>query len=194
MANSCCKLVGDLNLGINGCIISINTNCATESSVACGSDQPQEGPSTGSVNITGFALPDLWVGCPSKAGVNIPYIRKYDCVEDVLHFIPSGQGQSFVSGDAGNVASVKYALSTCTALSASSTSGPATIYMETEQINGYGLTYNGGPISINTTSEMEPIDLPGFDGGSTGMYLQSFNFEAQPGALPTASYSFVYGL
>jgi hypothetical protein len=193
MASSCCKLVGDLNLGIDGCIISINTNCATESSVACGDTQPQEGPSTGTLSITGYAMTQLWIGCPSKAGVNIPYIRKYDCVEDVVYFIPNGQGQSFTSGDAGSVASVKYALSTCNALSASSSSGPATIYMETEQINGYGLSYTGGPISIDTTPAMEPIVIPGF-GGSTGVYLQSFNFEAQPGALPTASYSFVYGL
>jgi len=193
MASSCCKLVGDLNLGINGCVISINTNCSTESTVACGTDQPQEGPSTGSLNITAFAMDQLWVGCPSKAGVSIPWMRKYDCVDDILYFIPQGQGQSFVSGDAGRVASVNFSLSTCTALSASSTSGPAAIYMEDTQENGYGLSYTGGPISISTNSEMTPIEIPGF-GGTSGLYLQNFNFDAQPGSLPTASYSFIYQL
>lgn len=192
MADECCKLVGDLNLGFDGCIISINTNCSVEAINACGDSNPLAGPSTGSLSITGYAETQIWVGCPSKAGVSIPYIRKYDCENDVVYFIPSGQGQSFTSGDANRLASVKFPLSSCTALSASSTSGPSSIYMESTQTNGYGLSYTGGPISVETSKDMKPFSLPSLVEGE--LYLQSFNLDAQPGQLPTASYSFVYDL
>lgn len=195
MANgSCCQLVGDLQVSFTGCLISINTSCSTESIVACGEENPLPGPSSGSLNITGFADTVPWVGCPSKAGLSLSYIRKYDCDNDVLYFIPSGQGQSFVSGDIERYAKVKYPLSSCMSMSASSTSGPASIYMLTEQTNGYGLVYTGSPISINTTPGMEPISLPGLPGPTGPFYLQSFNLEAQPGQIPTASYSFVFSI
>jgi hypothetical protein len=192
MAENCCQLVGNLNVGFPGCVISVSTNCATESVIACGDENPLAGPSTGTINITAYADFSPWIGCPTKAGVNIPYIRKYDCDNDIVYFIPSGQGQSFVSGDAQGKVSVKYVLASCDSLNASSTSGPTSIYVMTTQINGYGLTYNGNPISISTTSEMEPFNIGGPFSG-VDAYLQNFSFDAQPGQPPTVSYSFIYG-
>ena len=191
MAGGCCQLVGDLQLGMNGCIISINTNCSTEGVIACGDDQPLQGPTTGSVSITAYATTEPWVGCPAKAGLNVPYIQKYDCENDIIYFIPSGQGQAFVSGNTQGLASVKYILSTCVALSASSANGPAASYMQETQTNGYGLDYSGGPISISTTSAMEPSNIGA--GLPSEMYLQSFSFDAQPGQIPTVTYSYIYG-
>lgn len=192
MADSCCQLVGDLQLGGAGCIISINTNCSTEGIVACGDDQPLEGPTTGTVNITAYANNSPWTGCPAKAGLTVPYIRKYDCDQDILYFIPSGEGQSFTSGNTQGFASVNYILSSCVSLQASSTNGPTAVYMETAQTNGYGLIYNGGPISIRTQSRMGPINL-GIRGVPDEVYLQSFSFDGQPGQLPTVSYSYTHG-
>lgn len=195
MANGdeCCQLVGDLDLGLDGCIISINTNCQTEVITACG-DEPLEGPSTGSVNITAYASTNLWVGCPSKAGVSIPFIRKYDCEEDIIYFIFSGQGQSFYTGEANRFVTLNVELPTkCTALSASSSSGPASIYMQSTQVNGYGMTYNGNPISFTTSADGTELELGGLLSGPT-YYLQGFNFEAQPGQLPTVTYSLVYAI
>jgi hypothetical protein len=192
MAEECCQLVGNLDLGFPGCVISISTSCNTEGIIACGDENPLKGPTTGSVNITAYADTTPWIGCPTKAGVSIPYIRKYDCVNDIVYFIPSGQGQSFLSGDARGMVSIKYPLSECESINASSTGGPASIYMQTTQINGYGLVYNGDPIAISTSPEMEPISIGGpFSGVDT--YLQNFNFDAQPGQPPTVTYTFVYG-
>jgi hypothetical protein len=190
MAGGCCQLVGDLKLGMNGCIISINTNCSTEGITACGDDRPLEGPTTGTVSITAYADNKPWEGCAAKAGLNVPYIRKYDCETDTLYFIPSGQGQAFTTGDTQGFASVKSVLSVCEALSASSTNGPAAQFLRETQINGYGLSYNGGPISISTTPEMEPSDI---GVGPAQMYLQSFSFDAQPGQIPTVTYSYIHG-
>ena len=188
MPNECCQLVGNLDLGIDGCIISVSTSCNTEVGVTCG-EEPLEGPSTSTVNLSAYASTNLWVGCPAKAGVNINYIRKYDCVNDTVYLIFAGQGQSFISGDVGSTINLNNTLeTTCTSFSASSSSGPSTVYMQTTQTNGYGLSYTGGPISFNTADGESLIDL-----GSLGndFYLQSFNFDAQPGQLPVVSYTFV---
>jgi hypothetical protein len=191
MAGECCQLVGDLDLGFDGCIISINTNCNTELLTSCG-EEPLEGATVGSVNITAYADTDLWVGCPSKAGVSIPFIRKYDCVEDVVYFIFNGQGQSFYTGEANRYVSLNYQVDArCTSISASSTGGPAAIYSQTTQVNGYGMSYGGEPLSFSTTPEGTEISLPGVLSGPT-YYLQNFSFEASPGQLPTVTYSLVY--
>lgn len=184
----CCQLVGNLQLGIDGCIISVSTSSSSEVAAVCG-DEPLEGPVTHSVSITGYASNELWRGCPGKAGVNISYIRKYDCVNNVLYFIFAGQGQSFVSGNVGGLASLYKSFSSVSSFSANSSSGPASIYMEIEQTNGYGLRYSGGPISFSTSELGSPIDLGSALGGEH--YLQSFNFDAQSGQLPIASYTFV---
>lgn len=191
MAEECCKLVGDLNLGLTGCIISVNTSCSTEVGAVCG-DEPAEGPTVGTLNIAGYASDDIWIGCPSRAGVSISFVRKYDCENDQLHFIFNGQGQSFYTGEANQLVTLNTELPTsCAALSASSQSGPATIYSESTQINGYGMSYNGDPISFDTSAEGTVVSLGGIFAG-TDYYLQSFNLELTPAQLPVATYSFVY--
>lgn len=185
---SCCQLVGNLNLGLEGCIISVSTSSSAEVAASCG-DEPLEGPVIHSVSISGYASSELWRNCPAKAGVNIPYIRKYDCSKDKVYFIFAGQGQSFVSGPVSSYASLYKSFSSVTSFSASASSGPTGIYMEVTQTNGYGLIYSGGPFSFSTSDLGSPIDLGGVLGGSH--YLQSFSFDAQPGQLPIASYNFV---
>lgn len=181
----CCQLISGLNLGLDG-IISVSTNSNSEVAAVCG-DEPLEGPVTHSVSITGYASKDIWLACPAKAGVNIPYIKKYDCVANKLYFIFAGQGQSFVSGPVGGFASLYKSFSSVTSFSANASSGPTSVYMEATQTNGYGLRYSGGPISFSTSELINPVDL-----GSLGdHYLQSFSFDAQPGQLPIASYTFV---
>jgi hypothetical protein len=189
----CCQLVGNLELGIDGCIVSVNTSSSTEVVMACGED-PREGPTTGTLSISAYADTTLWVGCPSRAGVNIPFIRKYDCDEDVVYFIFSGQGQSFFTGEADRYVSLYKTLPTSSeAVSASSMSGPTSIYMKTKQTNGYGMAYAGNPISFETSAEGTEIKVGGIF-GETSYYLQSFNFEAQPGQLPIVTYSLVYSV
>jgi len=179
----CCQLVSGLNIGVDG-IISVSTSSSSEVAAVCG-DEPLEGPVTHSVSISGYASKGVWMSCPAKAGVNIPYIRKYDCATDTVYFIFAGHGQSFVSGPAGEFASLYKSFSSVTSFSASASSGPTSVYMSTTQTNGYGLSYTGGPFSFSTSDLASPINLGGTLGGNH--YLQSFNFDAQP----IASYTFV---
>ena len=191
MANGCCQLVGALDLGIDGCFISVSTNSSTEIVTSCG-DTLYEGPTVGSVNLTAYASTELWVGCPARAGVSIPFIRKYDCDTDTVYFIFSGRGQSFYVGDSDKYVSLYQTVSSTTeSMSASSSSGPATVYMKSIQYNGYGMTYKGDPIGFTTSAAGTEISLGGIFSGET-YYLQNFSFEASPGQFPIVSYSLVY--
>jgi hypothetical protein len=191
MADDCCRLVGNFDICIPGCIISINSNCSTEVSIPCGEENPLEGATIQTVSISAYASDQIHIGCPGKAGVNIPWVRKYDCEADIVYFIWSGQGQSFLAGDVQNLATIKNSLGEkCNSISASSSSGPASIYMLMPQENGYGLTYKGDPIDFDTDETGTLIELCG-DGIDGQFYLQSFNLDVQPGQLPVANYTMV---
>lgn len=199
MANGCCKLVGNLNLsGIDGCIISLNMTSKSELIKEC-ADEILAGPTVGTISITGYAVTPtdgdsgVHTGCPGKAGVAISWVRRYDCDTNVLYFIPGGAGSSYVAGDVGGLATLGNAFGRkYTTMSASSSSGPATIYMETEQEDGYGLVYTGGPIGFDTDSNLE---FPNFvDPGGSPLFLQNFSLDLNPGEIPIATYSFVFSI
>ncbi len=196
MVESCCKLVGNLKLSDTlGCIISVNVSSRLEIIKKCGTDL-LIGPSTGTVSITGYAVTPtdvdsgLHTGCPGRANVSIPWIKKYDCDNDVVYLISGGEGSASIAGDVDNLATLNIPSGrSFPSISASSTSGPATVYMETEQEDGYGLNYTGGPIAFDTTDE---LIISNFGVGSGPLYLQNFSVEFNPGQIPTASYSFLF--
>lgn len=196
MAENCCKLVGNLTIeGIAGCITSVNVSSRSEILRECGGEL-LIGPTTGTVSITGYAVTPtendsgLHTGCPGRAGVSIPWVRRYDCDEDILYLIAGGQGSSFIAGDIDNSATLNIATGrSFPSISASSTSGPATVYMETYQEEGYGLNYTAGPIAFDTEAE---LIISNFGVGEGPLYLQNFSVEYNPGEIPSASYSFLF--
>lgn len=200
---SCCQLVGDLSIGsTSGCIISVNVSSSTEMLEVCA--EVKTGPTVGNISITGYASDKIYIGCPSQVGVSISWVRKYDCDTDTLYFIHAGEGQSFISGDTAgtvfvgggsdhsyvsinNSSNRRYQV-----LNASSTGGPASQYSQTYKLDGYGMTYTGDIFQFNTKNSLEFSNALGIGSGS--WYLQSFNLNFVSGALPTASYSFLFGI
>jgi len=190
MAIDCCNLVGNFNLDFDGCIISVSSNCSTEILNPCGPENLLEGASIQTVTIAGYASNSIHLGCPASAGVSIPWLRKYDCINNITYFIFAGEGEANVVGDLNGIARLKFSVgSKCKALSAASSSGPASIYMYTDQTNGYGLEYMGGPIPFNTDKSGTIINLGSLLGNN--FYLQSFSYDAQSGQLPVANYTLV---
>jgi hypothetical protein len=197
MAENCCKLVGNLVISsLDGCLTSVNVSSRSEILRQCGGSILL-GPTTGTVSITGYAVESteqdsgVHTGCPGRAGVSIPWVRRYDCDDDVLHLIPGGQGSSYLAGDVQSLASLVIPSGrTFPTISANSSSGPASVYMETSQEEGYGLKYDGGPISFDTSTD--DLIIENFGVGTGPMYLQNFSVEFNPGEIPTASYSFLF--
>lgn len=191
-AQGCCQLVGSFPLDDpNNCFISINVSSSTESSLINNVDFII-GPTIGTVSVTGYAQNDVYIGCPSKASVQIPWIRKWDCDNNNVYFIPAGEGKSSKFGSVIGFADLKKTIGSYRIVSASSSSGPATLYTDEEQTDGYGLDYYKGPISFATSPDGVTWDGGGLGLGVGLMYLQSFNLELTPGQLPVASYSFVF--
>ena len=194
MADNCCMLVGNLKLGgifFNKCVTSVSMNAKPEIIKECGGEVLY-GPTVGTVSVSGYATNDIHVGCPGKSGVSIPWVRRYDCDSSPsrVYFIPGGRGASYVSGDVDSLARLEIPLGrSYSNLNASSQSGPVSIYMETSQEDGYGLSYSGNPLSFSTSNYLV---FSNFGVGDGDMYLQNFSLEVNPGEIPVATYSFVF--
>lgn len=186
----CCNLVGNYPNAPSG-VFSINVNSKTEVSKA--GSELIIGPTVGTVSMSGYAKNLIHRGCAGRASISIPWVRKYDCDNDELHFIFAGAGQSSVAGDIGGLASIQNSAGiTYKVVSANSSSGPTTLYSKEEQEDGYGLSYNGGPMAF-TTDDSGGAEFGNFLGvGSGPLYLQSFNLTTTPGQLPVANYSFIF--
>jgi len=191
MSIDCCKLVGNFPINSDKCFVSINVSSSTEASLI-DNNTLIVGPTVGTVSITGPAQEKIHVGCPGRASVQIPWLRRWDCDNNQIHFIPQGEGRSSIFGDVSNLATLHKFIGKYRIVNASSSSGPAVIYTDEYQSDGYGLTYTGAPISFSTTKEGVTWDGEGLNLGVGTMYMQSFNVEFSPGQVPTASYSFVF--
>ena len=197
MANvNCCKLVSTYPITLNKCIVSIAVNSSTPSNKI--EDCFVIGPTVGSVTMSGYAATDVHTGCRGRAGVSIPWIRKYDCDADVVYFLFSGGGKSYIAGDVEGLARLDESIVSYNIVNASSASGPTSLYMDEEQTDGYGLTYTGDPVPFDSTaldisnpfgsSFASSIGLP----SSYNLFLQSFNVDFAPGEMPMANYSFAF--
>lgn len=194
MAEDCCYIVGGYPITgelSDKCIVSVNVNTSTDTS-KCG-DCLIIGPTVGTISISGYVKDSIHAACSGKAGVQIPWVRKYDCESNVVHFLFSGEGKAFTAGDIENLAEVNLASDIQILMNASSSSGPGATYSRMEQTNGYGMVYTGGPIGFDTSEKSTLM----FDGTSVGVpysecYMQSFSLDMNSGQVPTASYSFVF--
>jgi len=198
----CCHIAASFDTNNVDAIISVSSRSSTEVSKA--GDNILKGPTTGTVSVTGYAADEVYVGCGGRAGVSIPWIRKYDCEKDTIHFIFSGEGKSYTSGSlvmpnsGEDIALLNNTLVDSTGspvsyplVDASAAGGPYSVYFQNNQTDGYGLTYIGAPYAFDTsTEESTTIDI-GFGGWSL-LYLQSFSIQLVPGQVPTASYEFVF--
>lgn len=195
MSSGCCKLVGNFlvetGLSLPGCVISVQNNVNTEYN-DYGCSYLVGGSRSGTINISAYSNMGIHVGCPSRAGTQVIWLKKYSCELDETFFIFSGQGRSFKTSDATGVYLIKTAVGGSTvSVSASSQSGPSSLYNYSVQEEGLGMSYSGGPINFDTSTE-SGCTSPNMGIGSSSYYLQNFQIEYVPGSIPVASYVFNY--
>lgn len=188
MSSDCCKLVGNLSVGEG--VISVQVRSNTE--VNKSGNSIIVGPTIGSISLSAFASRSIHIGCPGRAGVSINWIRRYDCDNDVVHFLFSGAGRSYISGDAGGFVRLTNSVVSYPVLNASAASGPAALYEDSSQVDGYGLSYTGAPFPFDTDSEGGLIFSNIGNIGTGTIYLQSFSLQCNPGELPTVNYDLVF--
>lgn len=186
----CCNLVGNLEIDWPG-VISVSVNSNTQVTTF-GDECYILGPTTGTISVVGYATDEIHTGCPAGANVSITWISKYDCDTGEIVFIPQKGGRSTIYGDIPHLATVKEAILTYNILNASASSGPASIYTNTEQTDGIGLIYTGLPKPFDSSNENDLVfDSLGI-GPTNTMNLQNFSLSCNPGEVPTASYSFIF--
>lgn len=196
---TCCNLVGNFDIKAKG-IISVTSQGSTEVNLisANGKNVATVSPSSGSVSITAYAGLGKYTGCPGRAGVSIPWIIRNDC--NRLIYLFGGAGKSYISGEVGNYArfpsieGITNPVASYNVISASSSSGPASIYEDSIQRDGYGFIYSGFPWNMNTTTEAGcKVNLTSYGIGSYGeCKLQNINIQCVPGQIPVVNMSFIY--
>jgi len=191
--HECCNLAGNFPIGELEGIISVSSRGGTEMSKVGGNIL--HGATSGVISVSAYASKTVHAGCVGKAGMSLNWIKKYDCDNDVVYFIFAGEGKSYVTGDVGTLVDIHYPDDTITyeTISASASSGPASVYQKENQTDCYGLTYHGGPWSFETGPDGAiAIDLGLIAAGYDNIYLQSFSLSTAPNQIPTVSYEFVY--
>jgi len=185
---SCCQLVGNID-PVGEYVLSVQIKSDTEMSKV--GRTLIVGPTVGSVVVTGYATRHIHKGCPGRAGVTIPWMKKYDCDRNEVHLIFMGAGRSYISGDVESLASVYNGVVRYPILNASAASGPTAMYEDTDQLDGFGLRYSGRPYSFDTSySNGVRISMGGV--GNSNMYLQSFSLQCNPGQVPIATYNLIF--
>jgi len=204
MAVDCCNIVAYYPTNKDN-LISVDSRSGTDATLIGGVLHP--GATQGVATISAYPSDQLYRGCHASAKVDLPWISKYDCDADKMHYIYKGAGRSSVIGDysetSGDLGLEVYIpdgneLDTYRYLKASASSGPMSLYTDELQTDGYGLVYKGLPWSFNTMDEgtltIERSDIES-DGGSTNwgpIHLQSFNINFNPGELVVVTYSFSF--
>ena len=205
MAVDCCNLVGNFVIDLDG-IISISSKGDTP--VQLYTDGTNNAitvaPSTGTVSITAYAGTQVHNGCAGKAGGTVNWVTRVKCDDDEFKnvYMFGGPGKSYIQGDIAGlvgfpvVIGVTNPVNEYEVVDASSTSGPAALYVKDIQYDGFGLVYNGRPWVIDTTKKEQCIiDLSKHGIGGYGeCMLQSISLTCNPGQIPTVSFDFIYSL
>lgn len=195
MPTCSCNIVGLLSINYSG-IVSASINGGTNVEVA-EDGLVLLGPTVNTLSITAYPfLPggDWFLGasCPSSAQAQIDWIQKYDCYNQITHFITKAGGKASISGGPIDGVSLECDPNVITnSFDASASSGPTTSYLSVQRKDGFNLIYTGRPIAIQSGSP-RPYTITLGTVGTISAYLQSFSLTITPPSPATVSYSFVF--
>jgi hypothetical protein len=188
-----CNLAGMLSMNYAG-ITSASLNGGTEVTI---SDDGTVliGATINNLSITAWAYvpgSDRFLGatCNASANAEIRWMTKYDCVNDVTHFVPLSGGKASIVGGPINGISLSCDPGIVSkSFNASVGQGPTTPYSTENRRDGFNLIYSGTPIQVESGSPRSyGINLGPV---SVTAYLQSFSLTINPPSPATVNYSFV---
>jgi len=195
----CCNITAYFPTSFDN-IISIDSKSGTDAIQI--DDELYVGPTKGTASVSVYVSDSIYKGCAGQARVDIPWIQKYDCDNDVVHFIFKGAGRSSIIGEVDkNIVDLSNSnvLNSYRYIKASSSNSPISLYTDDMQYDGYGLKYTGDPWPFDSINEDTlVISNQGINTNSPpiwgDLYLHGFSISFNPGSLITATYSFVFTL
>jgi hypothetical protein len=150
------------------------------------------GPTIGELSITAYASYNSSNSfeCPGRAGVTYEWMQRYDCLADKVYFIPRGGEKSFIEGDVSDISMIED-IKQGEGFSASAASGPHTVYLKSDHIDGHNFSYTGSPIAVTGRDTTATI-ITSLLSVNVEVYLTNFSWQQTPPGIPTVSYSFVF--
>ncbi len=196
MVTCSCNIVGLLSTNYQG-IFSASINGSTVIEIAEDSGTVLIGQTTNNLTIGAYAfLPGgdhfLGASCQASAQASIPWLTKFDCFKDEVHFIPRvGGTASVTNGPINNVSLTCSPGIESRSFTADASSGPATPFIKGVREDGFNLVYTGNPIAIESAKPAAYNIQLGFVGTIKG-FLQSFSVSVNPPDVAKVQYSFVF--
>ena len=190
MAGCGCRIVGDLDIGING-VFSINVS--TNSKISKGMDGDiLEGPKERTISISAYPFPpgeSDKTGCPIKINSQFKWTKIYSCEDDLYYYVYQNIGNISSLGDPPDTITFDHLVDQGIGYNASATSGPYTYYIGDRVSSAFSIKYDGIPISFDSADKETMVMALGNIADQA--FLQSFTYTGGAGAsYPTVNYRF----
>ena len=187
--NCDCRIVGDLDIGIDG-VSSINV--ATNTAVSKTLDgKIVVGPKQKTININAYPFDpgqSNKTGCAVKISGQFKWNKIYSCDDNAYYYIYQKMARISVLGDLPKNLVIDNLVNQGTGYSASAQSGPYSFYTGDKIGAAFSIGYSGRPISFDSASKESMV----MDIGNVAKnaFLMGFTYTGGLGAIPTVNYRF----
>jgi len=190
MAKCGCRIVGDLDIGING-IFSINVS--TNSKISKGMDGDiLEGPKEKTISISAYPFSpggSSRTGCPIKINSQFKWTKIYSCEDDLYYYVYQNIGNISSLGDPPDTITFDHLVDQGIGYNASATAGPYSYYIGDRVSSAFSIEYDGIPISFDSANKEDMVVSLG--NIASQAFLTSFNYTGGAGAsYETVNYRF----
>jgi hypothetical protein len=193
MAKCDCRIVGDLDIGIDG-VFSINVSANTQVSKTMDGDIVI-GPKEKIISISAYPfLPGESdkTGCAVKISSQFKWTKVYSCDDDIYYYVYQKIGNISSLGEPPDIITFDALVDQGVGYNASASSGPYSYYMGDEVSSAFSMHYTGLPIEFNSANQDDMVMKLG--NIADRAFLQSFTYTGGLGAnIPIVTYRFEAG-
>lgn len=190
MAKCDCRIVGNLDIGIDG-VFSINVSANTQVSKTMDGDVVI-GPKEKTISISAYPfLPGESdkTGCAVKISSQFKWTKVYSCDDDIYYYVYQKIGNISSLGEPPDIIEFDELVDQGVGYNASSQSGPYSYYMGDEVSSAFSMHYTGLPIEFNSANQDDMVMKLG--NIADRAFLQSFTYTGGLGSnTPVVTYRF----
>jgi len=186
-----CRIVGNLDIGING-VFSINVSTNAKVSKTIDGDivkAPKE--RTISISAYPFMTGELdRTGCATKISSQFKWTKIYSCDDDIYYYMYQKIGNISSLGDPPlDLLTLDEVYDQGTGYNASATAGPYSYYIGDNISSAFSMKYTGNPIAFDSAEQETMVMSLGNIADKA--FLQSFSYTGGLGSnTPTVIYTF----
>jgi len=186
-----CRIVGDLDIGLNG-VISINVSANSKISKTIEGDIVK-GPKEKTISISAYPFDpgeSDKTGCATKISSQFKWTKVHSCDDDSYHYIYQNIGNVSVLGDVPEgLIELSEVFDQGVGYNASATAGPYSYYIGDTIKSAFSIEYFGNPIDFNSANREDMVMSIG--NIAEKAFLTSFSFSGGLGTnVPTVNYTF----